>query len=157
MGSHYETEFYNVSVTDKIQFVEAIETAISKGGWINVEPIVDDTRRSHNSGIFAWFSARGPEVPIGTFVAPVGRYPASIGVEHGAGRDAVGYLTKAGIAIPESWILRQDHPKRGLVWEISSAELIVATSVAELLLAMTEYFCLLPTEGQWKVAFCNPS
>ena len=117
--------------------VAAIAAAAGGDGWVNVEPQVDDDQRIEVPGIFAWFSARGPQVPVGTFVPGNDRDPASVGLDHGTGRGAGDRLVAAGVVAPADWVLRQDHPKHGLVWELDPRN-VDATAVARLLLEGTE-------------------
>ncbi len=69
----------------------------------------------------AWFSARGPVVPMATWIpgssTPRVR-PATIGIEHGVGPKALDQLREAGLPLPAGWRKVQDHAKRGIVVEI---------------------------------------
>ena len=86
--ARYETEFFSVD-DDQQQLETAIAELVAVGdGWINLEPKVDEDSRVEVSGFFAWFSARGPRVPVGTFVAGNDRDAASVGLAHGSGRGA---------------------------------------------------------------------
>ena len=151
MANRYTTELLRVEVGESGLLVKVVAELAAGGGWVNVEPAVDDEERADVPGIFSWFSARGPQVPVGTFVAGSDRSPASVGIEHGFGRKAAARLTEGQIVVPGTWVPRQDHPKRGLVWEINPHE-VNAESVVELLLKATENLCLLPTDGQWTAA-----
>ena len=85
----FDTETFLVDATDPGGLVEVLdEVAGAPGAWVNVEPDVDDSLRTEVSGLFAWFSARGAQVPVGTFVAGTSRDVPSIGVDHGSGRGA---------------------------------------------------------------------
>jgi hypothetical protein len=94
-------------------------------------------------------------VPVGTFVPGNDRDPASVGLDHGTGRGAGDRLVAAGVAAPADWVLRQDHPKHGLVWELDPRN-VDATAVARLLLEGTAFLCPLPTEGQWTATVNRP-
>ena len=110
------------------------------------------------SGLFSWFSARGSQVPVGTLVAASPRNPASIGIDHGSGRGAGDRLAAAGLGAPTGWVLRQDHPKRGLVWEwaAGSEASMDAAAVARLLMEATALLCSLPVPGRWRVGVHTP-
>jgi hypothetical protein len=60
--------------------------------------------------------------------------PTTVGVEHASGTKAANRLRDLGHAVPSSWRVRQDHPKRGLVVEIP-ASVPPAESLAWLLAA----------------------
>ena len=98
--ARHEIEILHID-DDHGPLVEAVAVLATKAeGWMNVEPAVDDEDRVEPPGMFTWFTARGPKVPVGTFVPGSGRDPASVGLSHGAGRDAVEHLVAAGVAPP---------------------------------------------------------
>ncbi len=133
-----------------------VEVAVAPGSWVNVEPDVDNSLRADVPGLFAWFSARGSQVPIGTFVAGSDRDAPSIGLDHSTGRGAGDRLSTAGVAVPSGWLLRQDHPKRGLIWELDTLGSLDGTVVAEFLVAATGLFCPLFSGGRFRVAVHTP-
>ena len=151
------SESFLVAGGDPADLVGALaEVAGAPGSWVNVEPDVDDSAKDDVPGIFQWFSARGPQVPVGTFVAGSDRDRPSIGLDHGTGRGAGDRLGAAGITLAEPWLLRQDNPKRGLVWEYVAAGAPPAGPVVDLLLQGTALFCPLPTDGRFRVAVHTP-
>ncbi len=92
-------------------------------GWLNVQPMVADEHRPVESPIFKLFTAKGPSVPLGTWVPGHHKRDkwqrASVGLQHGAGAKAAALLAERGVVEPEGWHRRQDHIKRGLVYELS--------------------------------------
>lgn len=89
-------------------------------GWINVVPqIPEDIDVPPTPGILAIFNKRGPAVPLGTWTASKltnrGAEPSEVGVQHGAGRKVREELDGTAGAVPETWRMLQDHPRRGLV------------------------------------------
>ena len=158
----FDTETFLVDATDPGGLVEVLdEVAGAPGAWVNVEPDVDDSLRTEVSGLFAWFSARGAQVPVGTFVAGTSRDVPSIGVDHGSGRGAGDRLREAGLSAPDGWLLRQDHPKRGLVWEAQHQEPRLADQtghepLAQFLMEATALFCPLPTDGRFRISVHTP-
>ncbi len=152
----YSTDVLHVAAGDHGGLVAAIHTALaSTDAWLNVEPVVDDDQRTDVPGIFAWFSARGPQVPVGTFVSAGPEAVASVGLDHGTGRGAGDRLSAGGVVAPPTWALRQDHPKRGLVWEVPRGG-VDAVAVVRLLLEGTAMLCPLPVEGQWTATLHHP-
>jgi hypothetical protein len=155
----FESENFLVAADDSADLVEALlEVARQPGSWLNIEPDVQDSLRADVSGLFSWFSARGAQVPVGTLVAASPRNPASIGIDHGSGRGAGDRLAAAGIGSPSGWVLRQDHPKRGLVWESPTGpgNAQDAAAVASLFMEATELFCQLQVPGRWRVGIHTP-
>ncbi len=94
-------------------------------GWLSLQPRVDDDAEVAD-GAFALFSARGPVLPNATWVPAHRRrrktVPTTVGLEHPAGKDAVGQLKAAGIAVPDGWTLQQDHPRRGLTFLVPDGD-----------------------------------
>lgn len=93
-------------------------------GWINIGPSLEDDEAAlvpTRSGLAAWFSGRGPTVPMATWTPAVthGRpRPALIGLEHGTGPNALKRLKEAGVSLPSGWTKRGDHAKHGVVVEL---------------------------------------
>ena len=156
MAARYETEILSVDGERPEPLVDAVAAVAAGGGWVTIDPVVDDEQRSDVPGIFAWFSARGPQVPVGTFVAGSDRSPASGGIEHVTGRDAGDLRNEAGVGAPVAWLPRQDHPKRGLVWEVHSGDLD-AEAVVDRLRRATALLCPLPHEGRWSATVSRPA
>ena len=91
-----------------------------------MQPLVADEDRPPESPIFKLFTAKGPAVPLGTWV-PGHHYrdkwqPASVGLQHAGGRHAAKLLEERGVAEPDGWNRRQDHIKRGLVYELPEGQ-----------------------------------
>ena len=152
----YSTEVFHVQAGDHAELVAAIGSAMSgANAWVNVEPVVDDSQRIEVPGIFAWFSARGPQVPVGTFVYSGPDVAASVGLDHGTGRGAGDRLTAGGVEAPAAWVLKQDHSKTGLVWELHP-EGVDAGAVVRLLLEGTSLLCPIPVKGRWTATLNRP-
>jgi hypothetical protein len=80
-------------------------------GWMNLLPGIDEDTVDivPPSGLSAFF---------GTLPAKPDRRDRegmTVGLMHPTGAKAVARLAEAGIALPEGWVLRQDHVRRGLV------------------------------------------
>ena len=153
MKKNYLSEVLIISEEKKSDFTNVLLDVAATSGWVNLEPAVDDDRKEELSGMFAWFSARGPKVPIGTVVSESDSRFISIGLSHGLGRDASSVLQQAGLHPPEEWILRQEHPKRGFVWEIE-AEKVAVNGIADFLMGSTFELCLSSDTGvrEWIVS-----
>jgi hypothetical protein len=137
--------------------VEAMQAAADAGrGWLNFEPIVpDDDELPPGAGGGGVFSNRGPAIPLCTWTAPATSRkgvagPQTIGVQHGNGSKARPVLADVGLEVPAGWIVRGDHPKRGMVIELRSDE-DVAT-VLDWLLAAGEALAAragVAVSGRW--------
>lgn len=102
------------------------ELTASGRGWINLEPEVPEDTEVPGPGLFSFMSARGPVIPLATWVPPRptrrGRVvPATLGLQHPAGVRAAARLAEHGLERPPGWRVTQDHPKRGLVVQVPAS------------------------------------
>ena len=106
--------------------------------WFNIEPDVD--QRSVHTGSIFWkaFSSRGPRIPQFTWTSATDRkgnfQPSEIGLTHPTGIAVLERIQSFQINVPNGWQLIQDHPKRGIVFQLPKTydpeEVVVfATSV----------------------------
>ncbi len=154
-----EQEVIRFSRTDVGAVAAAMRSmsgASEPGGWINIGPwLPDDVMLDVpvRSGLGAWFSGRGPHVPMATWIAgyagnrkPV---PAQIGIEHGTGPDALKRLGEDGHDLPDGWVPRQDHAKHGVVAELPAN--VVPADVVLWLMEATAALCQLVDPGdRWR-------
>lgn len=116
-------------------------------GWINLRPEITAENEPPPRSIASWlFSARGEPVPLITW-APEADGRGSVGIEHGSGARALHQLADAGHDLPDGWLRRADHARRGLVVETPSG-----TDVAEVLRWAVHAAHLLtrvPLTGEW--------
>ena len=151
MKQNYLHEILELEDNQKDELAVAFEKILSLNGWVNVEPVVEDDSRGETPGLFSWFSARGPQVPVGTLVFEGEDKLVSLGISHGVGRNARDTLEHEGIHAPVSWQLKQDHPKRGFVWEVGKEEL-ETRSAADFLMEATYKLCPTAQERLWTAA-----
>ncbi|MEA3214833.1 MAG: hypothetical protein QOJ19_989 [Acidimicrobiia bacterium] len=108
--------------SDPAELIDSFASLQRAGeGWINLAPDLGDDQPPSRAG--GWFSARGPEAPHATLmpgrVKRNGRVePAQLGIEHASGTKAARRLREAGMELPAGALVRQDHPKRGLVLQV---------------------------------------
>ena len=106
--------------------------------WFNIEPDVD--QRSVHTGSIFWkaVSSRGPRIPQFTWTSATDRkgnfQPSEIGLTHPTGIAVLDRIKSFQINVPNEWQLIQDHPKRGIVFQLPGTydpeEVVVfATSV----------------------------
>jgi len=93
-------------------------------GWVNLSPVLSVEQALQvpsRSGLAAWFSGRGPMVPMATWApSGAGTRPrgSQVGVAHGTGPNGVDRLADRGVVPLEGWVTRQDHAKHGLVFDL---------------------------------------
>ena len=129
--------------------------AAAHEGWINFEPavLVDDVPPP-KSGLAALVSGRGPDVPLATWTPGEARRgrtePPTIGVQHGSGPGAQARLAEGGRAVPEGWVVLQDHSKKGLV--VAVPPTVAHADVVDWLLGATALLSRIPLTGRWRAA-----
>lgn len=120
-------------------------------GWLNLQPWVEDEDRPPTSPLGRMFSSLGPAVPLATWVPRHRRgrrvVPGTLGISHAAGRFAVRRLADRGVDVPGAWAVRQDHTRRGLVFELPDAA--APGDVLTFLLAAIEALSGVETDGRW--------
>jgi hypothetical protein len=88
-------------------------------GWINLLPAHDeDDEPPAPIGFYTQLSGGGLGFTMCTWIPARRDRPGSssrLGLSHGAGRRLRPELLELGVAIPPSWRIQQDHPRRGLV------------------------------------------
>jgi hypothetical protein len=112
---------------DPAEAVERMARLTAGGqGWANFQPEVPDDAEAPAAGLFGFFAARGPAVPLCTWVVEAERKgrrrPASLGIQHATGTKAARRLADHGCPVPQGWRVTQDHPRRGLVVDVIPEE-----------------------------------
>jgi hypothetical protein len=132
--------------------------ATKREGWANFTPGLDvDFPPPPRPALSGLFTARGPDVPLGTWSPPdrpSERDPATVGIQHGQGPRALERLVAEGLALPEGWRRLQDHPRRGLVLAVPhSTDPGDLDATLDWLLRATGLLCPIPRTGEWR-ALC---
>ena len=101
--------------------------AEAEDGWINLIPkITDDGGMPTSLGFLTLFSGGSSGVTMCTWIPGshdrTGRNQPSLGITHVTGHRAVAQLLTLEISIPPTWLVEQDHPRRGLVLRLPPAE-----------------------------------
>ena len=127
--------------------VEAIAERVSQGtGWINAHPSIDEVDQ-RALGRPSFFAARGPTIPLGTFVVGSGVNAHQLGLEHAGGRSAMQTLQQAGVKLPAGARLVQDHPRRGLIVALPAD--VDPAAVTALLLEAAVHLTPIPLPQRW--------
>jgi hypothetical protein len=132
-------------------------------GWINLLPGVEldeeeEERQTMPPGLFSLFSNRQPPVTMCTLVParPTKRAfdGVTVGVLHPTGSKAAARLADAGVAVPQGWLVRQDHPRRGLVVLTRHGD--TETDVISWTLRAGTALCRKEMTGQWQAVVYLP-
>ena len=123
MTTRRETRTIDFRPPDVEPVADALSVLVLAGdGWVNLMPGVPEDSpdaKPPPGGLFAFFGTRQAPVTMAT-VMPAKRDRAategmSVGIMHPTGPKAVPRLAEAGVTVPEGWVVRQDHARRGLV------------------------------------------
>jgi hypothetical protein len=131
------------------------DMASKQGGWLNLTPGLDmDVPPLDRGPLTALLGSRGPTVPLATWTPPQGRDPATAGIEHPEGPQAVRLLAERGTPVPAGWRVLQDHAKRGLVVAVVGGQDRDDLDRALVwLVVATGSLCPWPRTGEWR-ALC---
>lgn len=99
----------------------------AEDGWINLIPRPADSEEQPTSlGFFTLLGGGGSGVTMCTWIPEThdrrGPRLPSLGITHNAGRRAVPELGSLGVVLPATWLVEQDHPRRGLVVRLPAGE-----------------------------------
>ncbi len=112
-------EFTPPDVAAVAEALRALRTAGS--GWVNLMPGIDeDASEVHpRAGLFAFFGNNAAPVTMTTLMPPKKDRSETegltVGLMHPTGGKAVARLAEAGVLVPDGWVVRQDHARRGLL------------------------------------------
>jgi hypothetical protein len=129
-------------------------------GWVNLMPGIAEGAVELNppTGLFAFFGTQQPPVTMAT-VTPAHSTQRhvegmSVGIMHPTGGHAIARLAEEGVRVPDGWVVRQDHARRGLVLR-TSPDASPASIVSWCVQAGTT-LCRADMTGQWQAVVYLP-
>ena len=141
---------------DRAGIVERmVEIARDRNGWINFQPGIDpDDEPPAPSALSGLFTGQGPAVPLATWTPGERRRrgvePVTIGLQHASGSRAADRLRSQGTPVPDEWVVRSDHSRRGLV--IAVPDGTDPDRVLKWLLAAARALTQIPLTGTWRAS-----
>lgn len=153
MGSRPD-EVFDVRGDARTDLLAALTTLVAdESGWVNVAPLLAREDLPPRHLITALFSAKGPLLPVATFVPGTrGRAgqvgPSSLGLQHPEGRKVAAVLRARGVTPPDGYRVVSDNPRRGLVLEAQGPGELA--EVADWLLVATGAVCPSDFDGWWR-------
>lgn len=127
----------------------------SGSGWVNLRPVIRQVDEPPPPGIFAIFGGSPHQVPLATWFP--GRRadeetikPTTVGLQHSAGPRVARKLGELGLPLPDGWRITQDHPRRGLVAELSSG--CSDEEAIDWLVRAGSALCVVPSTGRWRAS-----
>ncbi|MGA2473054.1 MAG: hypothetical protein ABSG39_06115 [Acidimicrobiales bacterium] len=161
MSSGRETRNMEFTPPDVAGVADTLAKLRAAGsGWINLLPGIDEgaVDVQQPTGLFAFFGNRTPPVTMAT-VMPARKdrrdsEGMTVGLMHPTGAKAVARLAQAGVAIPEGWVVRQDHVRRGLV--VRTPAVAGEADVIEWCVRAGTALCPAEMTGQWRAVVYLP-
>lgn len=136
------------------------EVQAAGDGWINLLPGVpeDSPDLESPTGLFSLFGNRQAPVTMATLM-PMRLNRRSgddltVGLMHPTGAKAVGRLAEEGVPVPEGWVVRQDHPRRGLL--LSAPAAAPGHDVIEWSVRAGTTLCRAEMTGRWQAVVYLP-
>jgi hypothetical protein len=162
MSNRHEKETFDFRPPDNDRLSGYLHLVTEAGsGWINLLPgvEVDDTRSTTvSAGVFALFGNRQAPVTMCTLMPPSPNKQAydgvTIGLLHPTGNKVVARLAEAGVPMPEGWVVRQDHNRRGLV--VRAPRGAPESEIIEWSIAAGGALCREEMTGEWQAVVYLP-
>ena len=156
----------NDSTDELLDEMRAIDREAN--GWVNIRPRPEDNPDPSAADLAPTppptplniFGRRRAVTIEGTWVPGRARRspaePASVGLEHPAGRFAVRQLRDGGLAVPDRWKVVTDHARRGLVLSVPASGSSVddragdLTAIIDWLVAASAILAPDQVTGRWQ-------
>jgi hypothetical protein len=129
-------------------------------GWINLMPGIDEEASDVHprAGLFAFFGNNAAPVSMTTLMPPKkdrsGTEGLTIGVMHPTGGKAVARLAEAGVTVPDGWVVRQDHARRGLL--VRTPVTVAEPDVITWSVRAGTALCRAEMTGRWRAVIYLP-
>jgi len=128
-------------------------------GWMNILPGVEpEDEPDQPTGLSALLAPRTAGVVMSTWAPPAttrrGHEGATIGIMHSKGRFAARQLAGLGVPLPEGWVVRQDHARRGLI--VTASADASDSDMLDWMIAATTALCSLTLTGDWAAQIYFP-
>jgi hypothetical protein len=140
--------------------VRLAEVRAAGDGWINLLPGVpeDSPDLEPPTGLFSFFGSRQAPVTMATLM-PVRLNRRSgddltVGLMHPTGAKAAARLADEGVVVPEGWVVRQDHARRGLLLSVPTAT--PGRDVIEWSVRAGTALCRAEMTGRWQAVVYLP-
>ena len=128
-------------------------------GWMNLLPgVPQGSVEAEPAGLFAIFGNRASPVTMATVIPPKANRRetegVSVGLVHPTGGKAVARLREAGVDVPDGWVVRQDHVRRGLV--LRTPATAPDNEIVTFSVRAGDALCLVETTGRWQAVVYLP-
>jgi hypothetical protein len=142
---------------DLAEVVSALHE-LREGDWVNIEPYIDqadldDLRARSPHPLVRAFQKAGAPIPLGTIARTA--HGLSIGLEHSHGARALPFLREHEAGKPADWKLKQDHPRRGMVFEVPATTDLDAA--VRWILRAAKLLASVRVGREWTALVCRPA
>ncbi len=144
---HTYVNFFSHELDEILEHMARLNEVGDGKSWMNLVPWVDADNLPETSLLVKFFSAKGPEIPQATWVPASPKDPASVGLSHSAGRNAIRQLEEMGAVVPQDWNLKQDHTKRGLIFIVPDWE--EPSTILDFMIQVSSMLAGVPTDTRW--------
>jgi hypothetical protein len=145
-----ETFTFGVDRVDPV--VAVMEQLRPARGWLVLQPGFDAEAVPPPRRSSGFFSAKGPYVPVLSWVpgehSRQGVEYVALGIQHGTGARAEGWLVEQRHPVPVGWEVLDDHPGRGLVVAVPPPH--PDGEVLAWLLDAGDLLCPVQLTGEWR-------
>jgi hypothetical protein len=151
-------EFTPPDVTAVADQLQALRAAGS--GWINLMPGIDEEASEVHprAGLFAFFGNNAAPVTMTTLMPPKKERRETegltIGIMHPTGGKAVARLAEANVLVPDGWVVRQDHARRGLL--VQTPVVVSEEDVMDWSVRAGTALCRAEMTGRWRAVVYLP-
>ena len=132
---------------DLQSLVDAIRSIDGGLGWVNVTPGIPSESVQDEGSLFSWLVGARPQVaPLATFM-PASSHsgkPGRLGILHAGGRLYAEGIDK--LAVPKSWRCRQDHARRGLLFDVAETS---PEEMARVMTRVVDQLAAVQTTGRY--------
>ena len=157
-----QTETFEFTPPDVSRVAAYLDTlGEANDGWINLLPGIEDREDdpvASRSAFSLIFGAKQPPVTMGTLMPPKPNRAqfdgVTIGLLHPAGARAVRQLAELGVTVPDGWVVRQDHTRRGIL--IRTPVRSAATEIVSWTVRAGTALCREEMTGQWQAVVYLP-
>jgi hypothetical protein len=146
---------------DVVAVAEQLQTLRDAGsGWINLMPGIDEEASDVHprAGLFAFFGNNAAPVTMTTLMPPKKdrreTEGLTIGIMHPTGGKAVARLAEAGVLVPDGWVVRQDHARRGLL--LQTPVVVSEEDVMDWSVRAGTALCRAEMTGRWRAVVYLP-
>jgi hypothetical protein len=159
--SRRQTVTVEFTPPDEGEVAARLSELIAAGdGWMNLMPGVpeDSPDLIPPTGLSAIFGSRQLPVTMATLMPArsdrAAREGMTVGLMHPTGAKAVARLAEAGIAVPDGWVVHQDHARRGLLFRCPVG--VNPAGVIEWSVRAGTELCRAEMTGRWQAVVFLP-